>query len=396
LEESLGEGLLDERQLQRLHDVAKNLVSELELEAVLRQVLETARDLTGARYAALGILDQPQRNLERFLVVGIDEATKKRIGPLPRGRGVLGELIREPEPLRLADVGEHPRSFGFPSGHPPMRSFLGVPILIRGRAFGNLYLTDKHGGGEFDELDEEFAVLLSQWAAVAIENARLIEAEKLRLSINSAEAERRRWARELHDGTLQELGALKVLLEASSNRMSDSEAAPVLERAVVHAEQAIQSLQETIIDLRPAGLDDLGLYAGLESLVRRTATRFGLNLSAELDLGHEQRRRDTRLDPELETAIYRLVQEALQNVVKHSGAHEVEVKVIEHDGQIDVAVKDDGHGFDLADTDDDGFGLTGMRERVALFGGTLELTSMPGEGTTVEAHVPTSRPEESG
>jgi signal transduction histidine kinase len=396
LEVSLGEGLLDERQLQRLHDVAKNLVSELELEAVLRQVLETARDLTGARYAALGILDQPQRNLERFLVVGIDEATKRKIGPLPRGRGVLGELIREPQPLRLGDVSEHPRSFGFPSGHPPMRSFLGVPILIRGRAFGNLYLTDKHGGGEFDELDEEFAVLLSQWAAVAIENARLIEAEKLRLSINSAEAERRRWARELHDGTLQELGALKVLLEASAARMSDPEAGPVLERAVVHAEHAIRSLQETIIDLRPAGLDDLGLYAGLESLVRRTATRFGLNLSAELDLGFEQHRRTKRLDPELETAIYRLVQEALQNVVKHSGAQEVEVKVIEREGQIDVAVKDDGHGFDLADSDDGGFGLTGMRERVALFGGTLELTSMPGEGTTVEAHVPTSIAEESG
>lgn len=388
----MGEGLLDERQLQRLHDVAKHLVSELELEAVLRQVLETARDLTGARYAALGILDQPQSQLERFLVVGIDELTKKRIGPLPRGRGVLGELISNPSPLRLKNVDEHPRSYGFPSGHPPMRTFLGVPIVIRGRAYGNLYLTDKHGGEEFDELDEELTVLLSQWAAVAIENARLIEAEKLRLSIDSAEQERQRWARDLHDGTLQELGALKVHLEANMSRMSDPEAAPVLERAVGHVEQAIRSLQETIVDLRPAGLDDLGLYAGLEALVRRTAHRYGLNMSAEIDLDYEKRRSAHRLDPELETAVYRLVQEALSNVVKHSGAQDALVRVIQRDSRIDVSIRDDGRGFDMADTGS-GFGLTGMRERVALFGGELELSSEPGQGTTVYARVPTVRIE---
>ena len=143
-----------------------------------------ARDRTradGARYAALGVLDEEKRELERFLHVGIDERTRRAIGPLPRGRGVLGELIRQPKALRLADVGEHPRSYGFPAGHPPMKSFLGVPITIRGEAFGNLYLTEKvGGGGEFDDLDERSVVVLADWAAVAIENARLYQSEHRR------------------------------------------------------------------------------------------------------------------------------------------------------------------------------------------------------------------------
>ena len=166
---------LGEERLRRLLEVGRTLVSELQLESVLRQVLETARELTGARYAALGILGERKQELERFLYVGIDEQTRREIGPLPRGRGVLGELIRRPEPLRLPDVTEHPRSYGFPPGHPPMTTFLGVPVMIRGDAFGNLYLTNKAGGAEFDEEDEESVLVLAEWAAIAIDNARLYE-----------------------------------------------------------------------------------------------------------------------------------------------------------------------------------------------------------------------------
>ena len=143
-------------------------------------LLETARDLTGARYAALGILDEGKRELERFLTIGVDDETRKVIGPLPRGHGVLGELIRNPEPLRLHDVTEHPRSYGFPAGHPPMTTFLGVPVAVRGEAYGNLYLTDKAGGEDFTEKDEELLVVLSEWAAVAIYNARLYESTEQR------------------------------------------------------------------------------------------------------------------------------------------------------------------------------------------------------------------------
>src|SRR5438874_8133963 len=155
----------DDDKLRRLLDVGRALVSELDTEAVLERILEEARAITGARYVALGVLDEQRSELERFLTSGIDAATHRAIGDLPRGRGVLGVLIEDPRPLRLADVGRHPQSFGFPAGHPVMHSFLGVPILIRGQAWGNLYLTEKDDGGEFTEADEEAAVVLAQWVA---------------------------------------------------------------------------------------------------------------------------------------------------------------------------------------------------------------------------------------
>jgi signal transduction histidine kinase len=166
---------LDEPRLRRLIEVGRGLVSRLDLEGVLETVLEAAREITGARYAALGILDERKRELERFVTLGIDEETHAAIGDLPRGRGVLGELIAHPEPLRLADVTAHPRSYGFPSAHPEMHTFLGVPIAIRGEAWGNLYLTEKSDGREFDEHDETAATVLADWTAIAVENARLYE-----------------------------------------------------------------------------------------------------------------------------------------------------------------------------------------------------------------------------
>ncbi len=171
---------------RRLLDVGSTLLSELDLEAVLRSVVEAAQELTGARYAALGVLDRSGEELERFIYLGIDEDMRRGIGNLPRGRGVLGELIREPRPLRLRDVEQHPHSYGFPPGHPPMHSFLGVPIRIRDDIYGNLYLTEKQGAEVFDEDDEEAALTLATWAGIAIENARLYTA----LSEREAEVER--------------------------------------------------------------------------------------------------------------------------------------------------------------------------------------------------------------
>src|SRR3954447_2926128 len=167
---------MDEQRLRRLIDVGCGLLSQLEPEAVLDQVLETAREITGARYAALGILDRERRELQRFITRGIDAETHRSIGDLPRGRGILGVLIDDPRPLRIAAVGAHAKSYGFPPGHPPMGSFLGVPVIVRGQAWGNLYLTEKQGAAEFDAVDEESVVILAAWAAVAIENARLYEA----------------------------------------------------------------------------------------------------------------------------------------------------------------------------------------------------------------------------
>ena len=171
--------MLSEERLLRLLEVGRALVAELDIERLLHRVLDVAQELTGARYAALGVLDDRRERLERFLTIGIDEATHSAIGDLPRGHGILGMLISDPRPLRLPNVTEHPQSYGFPLNHPPMHTFLGVPILIRGEAFGNLYLTEKEVA-EFDDGDEEAVVILADWAAIAIDNARLHRDVRLR------------------------------------------------------------------------------------------------------------------------------------------------------------------------------------------------------------------------
>jgi signal transduction histidine kinase len=551
---------LTENGLRRLLEVGRTLVSELDVESVLGLVLETSRELTQARYAALGILDEQEHELERFLFRGIDEEQRRVIGPLPRGRGVLGELIRRPEPLRLADVSKHRHSYGFPPGHPPMTTFLGVPIAIRGEVFGNLYLTERSGGDEFTEADEELVIVLAEWAAIAIDNARLyqdlehrsaeleravrgleatatvvrsvgfeteldrvleliakrgralvdarsmlvlleedahlrvacwagngdgrvvgvriraeaslagsvlatgatervpsladrvghgldavigdatsavvaplgfrgrargvlvaldrghgspvfdaddeylltsfaataaiaiataqsVEAERLRLSILAAEAERKRWARELHDETLQELGALKLLLQ-SAQRAGDVDAArEQTGRAVEQLQLSIEGLQNLITDLRPAALDELGVGPAVETLVTRTAASSGLQIEARIDLADTSGRASTRLTSEIEGTLYRLVQEALTNAVKHAGAQRVWVEVVEKESVITVSVSDDGGGFDPEHTDG-GFGLVGMRERAELVRGQLLVDSAHGKGTVVRAELP--------
>ncbi len=563
------DGCSEQVWLRRLLDVGRAVTSELDQRVVLELVLETARELTGARYAALGVLGEQRGELERFVTAGVEEETRRRIGDLPRGRGVLGVLIEHPQPLRLADVGEHPSSYGFPAGHPAMRSFLGVPVVIHGQVWGNLYLTEK-AGGEFTDADEQAAVILAQWAAIAIENARLyelserrrelsekasrglrvsrdvavavggeiavdrvleliakrgralvdarslliwlregeelvvaasaghvareargvrspiggtasgrvlesrrptrvadmsphrsplaeqlgiagaesallvpmlhrgeatgvlvaldggaggagfsdddeqllqtfavsaatavalaqsVQADRLRGALAAADAERRRWARELHDETLQGLGALRVLLAGVLRHDGLPQTREGVRRAVAHVEREIESLRAIITDLRPASLDELGLRAALESLLERHRDRGAFQIESELAI-LTPRERNARLDPELESAVYRLVQEALNNVDKHAGASTVRVSVHESGSEVEVEVEDDGAGFD-SHAASSGFGLAGMRERASLAGGELSITS--GErGTVVRAclRVPASpRPEQAG
>ena len=201
-----------EARLRRVIEAARGIHRARSLEALLREVVESASALVGARYAALGVIDPTGTHLEQFITVGVDDVTRARIGDLPRGQGILGVLIRDATPLRLHDMSEDPRSVGFPPGHPPMKSFLGVPILLRGHAFGNLYLTEKEHG-DFTEQDQEVVELLASQAAVAIENARLYDAS-------------RRWARQLD--LLNELGVALVteldldrLLEMVADRLRE-------------------------------------------------------------------------------------------------------------------------------------------------------------------------------
>jgi signal transduction histidine kinase len=533
------------------------LMSERDFAAVLERVLETARELTGARYAALGILNERRSELEQFLTSGIDEQTHRAIGDLPRGRGVLGVLIEHPEPLRLDDVGQHPSSYGFPAGHPPMGSFLGVPVLIRGQAWGNLYLTEK-AGGSFTERDEEAAVILADWAAIAIDNARIyetserrrdeaekaihgleatrdvavaiggeislehvlelivkrgralvgarslvimlregeelvvvataghateargvrlpiadstsgqvllrheaeritdvqarlriapsvfgvidaqtallvpmihrgegvgilaafdrglagsvfaedderllqtfaasaatavalaqsVQSDRLRSSLAAADAERRHWARELHDETLQSLGGLRVLLSSALRSDEPERREGAMRQAVEQIEHEIANLRAIISELRPAALDELGLRTAIEALLDRHREQSSFALEAELVLP-DPAIGEERLDPDLETGVYRMVQEALTNVAKHARAEHVRVAVDAVDGELRIEVHDDGIGFDTASVDA-GFGLAGMQERVALAGGTLSLDS-GAAGTVLTACLP--------
>ncbi|HSF02593.1 MAG TPA: GAF domain-containing sensor histidine kinase [Solirubrobacterales bacterium] len=381
--------LIDVRRLRRLLDVGRSLVSQLDLEAVLKRVLEEARDLTGARYAALGILDPDHKGLDRFITLGVDDETQARIGHLPEGHGVLGVLISDPRPLRLGDVSGHPRSFGFPAHHPPMRTFLGVPITVRGQAWGNLYLTEKRGDDEFDELDEESAVVLADWAAIAIANAHSVAEDRLRRTMEASERERRHWARELHDETLQGLGALRVLLASALRRGSPEALNGAVGEAVDQLAGEIDKLRALITELRPAALDELGLVAAIEALAERSSLTAGLQIHSDLAL--EGGGSGARLSPELESTVYRLVQEALTNVVKHARAERVDLRVVEENGRIELSVRDDGVGFDPA-ARAPGFGLVGMRERLAMVGGTLQIDSSPGKGTELHAELPLSRP----
>ena len=548
--------MMDEPQsarLQRLIEVGRGLVTELDLDTLLDRILAVARELTGARYAALGVLDEGRQELERFVTSGIDAATHATIGDLPRGRGVLGTLITDPRPLRLEDVGAHPESYGFPVGHPPMKAFLGVPIIIRGEAWGNLYLTEKEGGEPFDAGDEEATVVLADWAAIAIGNARLyqrersrrnelehavrgfettseiaralggeteidrvlelivkrgralvsarsmiialaegdevvlrlaageidrsvvglraplagsmaghvmrarrperlselrehaefvwkdavaaeaglfvplvyrgralgvlaafdrvedgpefhaederlmqsfaaagasavataqnVAAEGVRRALAASEQERRRWARELHDETLQDLAAVRMLLSTARRAGDAEQLGAAVDEAVEHLARGVDSLRALITDLRPAALDELGLGAALAGLARRVEGQgLAVDLRFELD-------ESTRLAPELESTLYRIVQEALTNVVKHAGASRVEVEVGSEEGRIRIRVRDDGAGFE-AGSHTEGFGLVGMQERVALVDGELHVTSSPGGGTEILVTLP--------
>ncbi len=553
---------LDELRLRRLIDAGRGLlVDSLDVEAVLQRLLDVAREVTGARYAAVGVLDDRRQELERFITAGVDAETHRRIGELPRGRGILGLLIEEPRPLRLDRLADHPRSCGFPDAHPAMESFLGVPVLVRDEVGGNLYLTEKQDGASFTDGDEEAVVILADWAAIAIDNARLyaaverrrdtlehavraldttvaiaqalggetnltrilelivtraralvgartlvimledgdelvvaagagelpdgvhdqrmpiegtvagqvlrsqrservsdarsvlhhsqgllgleadsallvplafrgrsvgvlvafdhlgdeadfdrederllgafaasaatavatgktVEEQRLRQSIEASEQERRRWARELHDETLQSLAGLRVGLSAA-RRGSEPEVRAAVEQAIENLAEEITNLRSLIVELRPAALDEYGAAAAIETLAERTAAQQGLTVEARVDMAWERGEEPTRHTAELESTVYRLVQESLTNAVRHSGATRVQIEVTERDGFLDLAVTDDGRGFDLYE-DSPGFGLTGMRERVKLAAGELEIATGPA-GTTVHARLPARR-----
>jgi signal transduction histidine kinase len=525
------------------------LSSELSLDALLQRIIESAAELTGARFAALGVIDKTGQSLEQFVTTGFDSATHEAIGDLPQGRGILGVLIRDAQPLRLHDIADDPRSVGFPPNHPPMKSFLGLPIVLRGVAYGNLYLTEKAGDSDFSDEDEELVGLLAAQAAVAIENARLYESstrwlrqieslneignilasefelepllslvagrlqellgarlvlialpdgsalrvaaaegkgasevvgmelefagskagrvlergrsERIdsvledpeidqqaarRLGVRSAlfvplfarggpigvmiahdkhgaspafseddlrlaetlaaraaiavdlsarvsrdavrrvvegqELERARLARALHDETGQALTSILLGLKPLEQTADSDEARAAVASVRELVVSTLQDVRRLAVELRPTALDDFGLVSAVERLVETFREQSGLRVDLEARLGDERLPRDS------ETALYRVVQEALTNIIKHAQAGRVSILLQRKGNAVVAMIEDDGSGFDAGETRDDALGLIGMRERVALVSGRLQIESSVGAGTTVVAEVP--------
>ncbi len=400
------------RRLEALNAASLAIAAELSLPNLLQRITDIARELTGARYAALGVVGEDGRLVE-FITSGISAEERARIGPPPEGCGLLGLILRGSQPVRVANIAEHPAAFGFPPGHPVMTSFLGVPIALRGRNLGNLYLTDKNGGDPFTDEDEQLLVQLAAHAAVAIENARLYgqTSESLQqtvaelraanaqlahlssLAIGAQEEERRRLARELHDGTAQELATLLVRLRVLERTEEPQELRLRLGEFRELIARALDDVRRMALDLRPTMLDDLGLVPALEAHTRDLARRWGITVRLEAQ------GLDRRLPGKTELVAYRIVQEALANSFKHSQATEAAVTLALQGRELRITVRDNGRGFDVARTlasRERGLGLFGMQERAALVGGYLELASAPGAGTRVTALLPVREPAEGG
>jgi signal transduction histidine kinase len=268
------------------------------------------------------------------------------------------------------------------------KSALLVPLVFRGTAHGVLAAFDRRvGGPEFTEEDERLMAGFGVSAAAAVATAKTVAEDRLRLSIEASEQERKRWARELHDDTLQGLAGLGVMLGSALRSGSEESTRKGVEDAIEQIREEAAKLRALIAELRPAALDEIGLRAAVEGLVERTTSTQGLDITTEIALSSDVEGAP-RIAPEVESTAYRIVQEGLTNVAKHAGASKVEIRIAEADGRLELAVGDDGRGFEPS-APTAGFGLTGMRERVEMLGGTLAVESSPaGLGTLVRASVP--------
>ncbi len=357
--------------------------SDLSLPVLLHHIVESAATLIDARYAALGVLDASGEGLSEFVHVGIAPERVARIGHLPEGHGILGLLILEPEPLRLADLGTHPYSYGFPENHPPMGSFLGVPVRVRGRVFGNLYLTDKQGAAEFSEDDEILAVALAGAAGIAIENTRLLA----RVRELSLVEDRERIAADLHDTVIQRLFATGLGLQSAVRSIDNPAAAGRIQQAVDDLDETIREIRSTIFALQASPTPGRGLRDEILSLATEAAPNLGFEPTVRFEglIDH-------RVGAAIGTQLLAVLREALSNVVRHAGASKVAVEVVVTQIDLVATVSDDGIGAGPGERAG-GKGLASLHHRAAALGGTLDMQAgAGGVGTTMRWQVPISEP----
>jgi signal transduction histidine kinase len=367
--------------LESMSEAVLAIAAEREVDPVLRRLVAVARELARARYAALGIPDG-EGAFAQFITAGMSDELIAAMGPLPRTHGLLGAMLESPGSYRTADIRRDPRFRGWwPRAHPQMRSFLGVPIVARGEVIAAFYLTDREEADEFSEADQRLIEMLAAHAAVAIENARLLERSR---ELNIVE-ERNRLARELHDAVSQKLFGLVLNAESAATllRRDPDAAADQVARLGELAQDALEELRGLIFELRPASLEEEGLAATLRKQVDMLERVHGRDIELRITGA-------TAAPPEVEGEVLRIAQQALDNALRHADAERIELRLQGRDGRLTVTVADDGVGFDPAAPGLRArrLGLTSMEERARALGGTLAVVSRPGEGTTVTLEVP--------
>lgn len=354
------------------------VTSELSLPAALQRIVTVATDLVDARYGALGVLNRNGTGLSEFITVGVSPEERRAIGTPPEGHGILGVLIVEPRPLRLPDLARHPDSFGFPPNHPPMQSFLGVPITLRDQVFGNLYLTDKRNDGEFSQEDEDLIVALAGSAAVAIENARLHQ----RLQEASLLDERERIARDLHDDVIQRLFAAGLSLQSAAQRSTQPEVTDRLTVVIDDLDVAIKQLRNSIFELGRRPGDGPSLRAELLDVCAEAARPLGfaptITISGPLD---------SVVPPEVGTQVVVVLRELLANAVKHAQAATVSVSVVVDNNGINLTVSDDGVGISQLAIGNSASGLRNLLDRAEALGGLFAVVPST-VGSVVRWSVP--------
>ena len=366
------------RELAAINEASLALSSDLDLPSLLQRVVDLSRDVTHARYGALAMLGEDDE-IAQFITSGLGQAERDRIGPLPKGRGLLGAVIQSGETLRADDIASHPQAFGFPEHHPRMTSFIGLPIRYEGRIVGDLYLTDKDGGSPFSERDEEMLRAFAAHAAAAIENARLYR----QVQDLAVVEERDRIGMDMHDGVIQSLYATGLKVENCLEDLKDdpSQVEPQLHNVLDQLNQSIADLRGYIFNLRPNELADSDLAGAVGSLLQE------LKVNALLDVQLiEGPQACEGLSAEQTKALFHVARESLANVRKHAKAHSVTASLEHRGGSFRMTIVDDGGGFD-PNQPSSGLGLRNIRERVSALGGQIDIKAAVGQGTQVTVDI---------
>ncbi|PZG46860.1 diguanylate cyclase [Spongiactinospora gelatinilytica] len=372
-----------------LHAVSSAVLAvtrHLSVREVLQVIVRSAQRLLDARYAALGVPDE-QGAFAEFIAEGISDKQWKAIGPTPRQHGMLGAMLREGAPVRLADIRKDARYEWWPRAHPVLKDFIGVPIRDGDEVLGIIFLSNKRTPGGFTEADEELLTLFAAHAAIALTNARLYERSRELAMVE----ERTRVARDLHDAVTQKLFSLRLSAQAAQALMGadPGRAAGQLDQVQRLAGEALAELRAVIVELRPAELGRHGLAETLRKHVALLHRLHAPEVSFESVVVPCDDHGGLTSDPAVEVAVLRVAQEALHNAVRHAKAGSVTVRLIERCGALELDVSDDGGGFDASASPgrDQGLGLTTMHERAREVGGSVVVRSRPGSGTTVRMEV---------